>query len=229
MKKRILIIEDEPGIVLTLEDRLVSEGFEVESAGDGISGEALAKTGRFDLILLDIMLPNKDGFQVCQDLRSAGIETPIIMLTARTTNIDTVMGLRLGADDYVSKPFDFQILLARIQANLRRTASQPASPVEDHEYAIGDFVLDTGAHQLKKGDRVIQLNTQEYRLLRFFVEHSGVIFSRDELLNEVWGYDTETTTRTVDVHVAWLRKKLEDLPVPRYLLTIRGSGYKFVP
>ncbi|MCJ8313857.1 MAG: response regulator transcription factor [Saccharospirillaceae bacterium] len=234
MKRKILIIEDEAGIVFMLTDRLENEGYAVEHANDGIKGEKLALTNHYNLILLDVMLPKKDGFQVCQDLRKQNIQTPIIMLTARSTNIDTIMGLKLGADDYLSKPFDMQVLLARIEARLRVKPSQ--SHITNETYALNnqtiikfdDFELDTLKQELSLKQQVITLNTQEYRLLNFFVTHPNQIHSRDELLNEVWGIHSNITTRTVDVHVAWLRKKLNDQPVAKRLITFRGRGYKFI-
>ena len=229
MKAKILIVEDEAGIAFMLSDRLENEGYEVSHAPDGAIGEKMALSNVFDLILLDVMLPEKDGFQVCQDLRKQNIQTPIIMLTARSTNIDTVMGLKLGADDYLSKPFDMQVLLARIEVRLRAT---PVKTV--HEKISGTLItfdgyeLDTQKQELTFNKEIITLNTQEYRLLNFFATHANQIHSRDELLNEVWGIHSDITTRTVDVHVAWLRKKLNDQPVAKRLITYRGRGYKFV-
>lgn len=229
MDHSILIVEDERGMQIALQDRLGSEGYEVAVESDGIRGEARAREDHFDLIILDIMLPGRDGFQVCQNLREALIQTPILMLTARDTTIDTVMGLRIGADDYLAKPFDMQVLLARIEALIRRgTASQKKKKHGGTEYRFDRFVLDTSARQLRADDEVIELSSQEYRLLEFFVEHAGRTLDRNELLNEVWGYDTETTTRTVDVHVSWLRQKLGEQQRPTHILTVRGYGYRFV-
>jgi DNA-binding response OmpR family regulator len=231
---RILLIEDEEGLVLALEDALRTEGYEVHAATDGIAGQREASTGGYDLMILDVMLPGRDGFQVCQNLRGAGVQTPILMLTARSTTIDTVMGLRIGADDYLTKPFDMQVLLARIQALLRRTehAQKPdqplRTPLPPGVYQFGGFRLDTQRMQLKKGEEIIPLNVQEYRLLEVFVRNPDRVLSRDMLLSEAWGYDTETTTRTVDVHLAWLRQKLGEKDFPRHLVTVRGFGYKFI-
>ncbi|MBI9103941.1 MAG: response regulator transcription factor [Spirochaetales bacterium] len=227
---RILIIEDELGLQITLTDFLESEGFEVKVKGEGISGQAEAETGGWDLILLDVMLPGRDGFQICQNLREGGIVTPILMLTARGTNIDTVMGLRLGADDYLTKPFDTQILLARIKALIRR-ASRILSPSEKHtegSFSFGEFVLDTVKGELCEGESPVELNSQEYRLLLYLLKNTGRVLTRDELLDGVWGYEQVTTTRTVDVHIAWLRQKLGEQSRPGFIQTVRGRGYKFV-
>ena len=232
---RILLVEDEEGLVLALEDALRGEGYRVKSVGDGVSGQREAEAAEEDLIILDVMLPGRDGFQVCKNLRDAGINTPILMLTARSTTIDTVMGLRIGADDYLTKPFDMQVLLARVQALLRRAAmaarqrkpkGEEASP---GIYSFGPFRLDTVKMQLFRGDTPIALNVQEYRLLLVFARNPDRVLSRDFLLSEAWGYDTETTTRTVDVHCAWLRQKLGEQDFPRHLVTVRGFGYKFIP
>jgi DNA-binding response OmpR family regulator len=235
-RKTILVVEDEEGLVVALEDRLRTEGYEVKAVGDGISGQREASTGRYDLVILDVMLPGRDGFQVCQNLRTEGCRTPILMLTARGTTIDTVMGLRLGADDYLTKPFDMQVLLARIHALLRRTTNGPAAapggdapPVAARLHRFGPFALDQDRLQLLREGVHVPLNAQEYRLLEVFVRNPGRVLSRDFLLNEAWGYDAETTTRTVDVHVAWLRQKLGEKDHPRHLLTVRGYGYKFLP
>ncbi len=228
--KRILLIEDEEGLVLSLEDRLGNEGYSVVSRFDGKNGEEEARSGFYDLIILDIMLPERDGFQVCQNLRAAGITTPVLMLTARNTTIDTVTGLRIGADDYLVKPFDFQELLARIFALLRRTGSlQSPQCARQDVYKFGEFSLDTRKQELRRGKELILLNTQEYLLLKYFVEHPNRVIPRDEILDEVWGYESETSTRTVDVHISWLRQKLGEQSEPRRLLTIRGRGYRFDP
>ena len=229
MKPKILIVEDEPGLQLAIEDRLINEGFDVETEENGARAEEKARKGVYDLILLDIMLPGRDGFQICQNLRDASIHTPILMLTARGSNIDTVMGLRIGADDYLTKPFDMQILIARVQALLRRSAVPKREKTRGGaRYSFGDMVLDTERQELLRGDRPVSLNAQEYRLLQFFVEHPNRVYSRDELLDEVWGYDTHTSTRTVDVHVAWIRQKIGEQQDPVHLRTVRGYGYKFL-
>ena len=238
-KYNILIVEDEVGVQITLEDRLVSEGYSVTVRGDGIEGEKEAKTGRHDLILLDVMMPGKDGFTVCQDVRKAGVATPILMLTARDTNIDTVMGLRVGADDYLAKPFDMQVLLARIEALLRRTSAsgQGSAAVkdadsEDDVIVFGDFSLNSDCGSLERRDSggnagAVELNAQEYRLLEYLVSHSGRIISRNTILDDVWGYESEITTRTVDVHIAKLRQRLGESDRPKHIITYRGRGYKF--
>jgi len=226
--KKILIIEDEEGMVLSLEDRLRSEGYRVASRRDGKSGEKEARSGRYDLIILDIMLPERDGFQVCQNLREAGVTTPILMLTARSTTLDMVTGLRTGADDYLRKPFEMQELLARILALLRRVQAT-GEKTEGGIFSFGDFSLDTQRQELVRGSTPVPLNTQEYRLLKFFAENPQRVLSRYELMDEVWGYDSVTTTRTVDVHVAWLRSKMGEKSRPRHLITVRGRGYRFEP
>ncbi|TFG63005.1 MAG: response regulator transcription factor [Spirochaetales bacterium] len=235
MKAEILIIEDEEGMVLTLKDRLEAEGYTVVPKKDGRSGEEEAKSGRYDLIVLDLMLPVRDGFQVCSNLREAGIRTPILMLTARTTILDTVTGLRAGADDYLRKPFDMQELLARVHALLRRSQKGAArgnaadGPAAAAVYRFGDFTLDTRRQELSGGGKPVPLNTQEYSLMVYLASHPHRVLSRDELLDEVWGYGSVTTTRTVDVHVAWLRQKLGEQEIPRHLVTVRGRGYRFEP
>jgi len=232
---RILLVEDEEGLVLALEDSLRGEGYDVHAVGEGPAGQREAASGRYDLMILDIMLPGRDGFQVCQNLRAAGSSIPILMLTARGTAIDTVMGLRLGADDYLTKPFDMQVLLARVQALLRRArpadaeAGHGAAPRRDASTCFGEFRLDMDQMRLQRGTEAIALSVQEFRLLEAFIRHPGQVLSREMLLSEAWGYDTQTTTRTVDVHVAWLRQKLGEKSLPRHLITVRGFGYKFVP
>lgn len=228
MTRRILLVEDEQGLVLTLTDRLESEGFEVDVTGDGQNAVQLASEEHFDLIVLDVMLPRKNGFDVCRDLRRGGIETPILMLTARKQLADKVVGLKLGADDYVTKPFEMMELLARIEALLRRAPS-PADQPSSSVYQIDGLRVDIRTGEVRCADREIELTAREFQLLRYFVEHRGELLSREELLNEVWGYDSLPTTRTVDVHVAWLRQKLEDNHKhPRRIITVHGRGYKFV-
>jgi DNA-binding response OmpR family regulator len=231
MVKTLLIVEDEDGMAFMLRDRFESEGYKVVHKDNGPDGEAFARQHAVDIILLDVMLPGKDGFQVCHDLRREGISAPILMLTARSTSIDTVMGLKFGADDYLTKPFDMAVLSARVEALLRRTQpdAQKSSPISDNSYPFGEYELNLTTQELYRGKESITLHTQEYRLLRYLVQNPNRILSRDELLNGVWGYDCEISTRTVDVHIAWLRKKLGDLPVSRHLITLRGRGYKFIP
>ena len=223
--KRILLVEDEPGLVLTLSDRLAREGYAVESATDGETGLERALREPFDLLLLDLMLPRLGGFDVCRELRRRGIETPVIMLTARGAVVDKVVGLKLGADDYVTKPFEMAELLARIEAHLRRT---PATPHPTEGYVFGDVRVDFRRAEATKDGAALELSAREFQLLRYFVEHRGATLSREELLNEVWGYNAMPSTRTVDVHVAWLRQKIEPNPRhPQFILTVHGMGYKF--
>jgi two-component system alkaline phosphatase synthesis response regulator PhoP len=227
MTKRILLVEDEPGLVLTLTDRLVSEGYSVEAASDGQLGLERAVASPFDLILLDVMLPRMNGFDVCRDLRRRGLETPVLMLTARGQTVDKVVGLKLGADDYVTKPFEMAELLARVEALLRRAPA--AAPLDPDSYHFGEVRVDFRRAEVERGGEAVELSAREFKLLRYFVEHRGATLSRDELLNGVWGYDAMPLTRTVDVHVAWLRQKLEANPRrPQYIVTIHGLGYKFV-
>ncbi|HEY8460812.1 MAG TPA: response regulator transcription factor [Blastocatellia bacterium] len=227
MSRRILLIEDEPGLVLTLTDRLTSEGYKVESARDGGAGLERASNEFFDAIILDVMLPRKNGFDVCRDLRQRGINAPILMLTARGQVVDKVVGLKLGADDYLTKPFEMIELLARVEALLRRAPS--AQPPQSEVYQFGSIKVDFRRAEVERDGRQVELSAKEFQLLRYFVEHREATLSRDELLNEVWGYDAMPTTRTVDVHVAWLRQKLEPNPRrPQFILTIHGMGYKFV-
>jgi len=227
-KRRVLVIEDEPGLVLTLTDRLGSEGYEVGAAADGPTGLAMATSEPWDVILLDVMLPGANGFDVCRDLRQQGVTTPVIMLTARGQVVDRVLGLKLGADDYVTKPFELIELLARIEVQLRRQASA-ASAAAATRYAFGDVSVDFRKAEVRRRGEPVELSAREFLLLKYFIEHREATLSRDELLNEVWGYRSMPSTRTVDVHVAWLRQKIEPNPrEPRFLLTIHGLGYKFV-
>jgi two-component system alkaline phosphatase synthesis response regulator PhoP len=225
---RILLVEDEPGLVLTLTDRLSSEGYEVEHAGDAPSALARATERAFDVILLDVMLPGGNGFDVCRDLRGRGVTSPIIMLTARGQVADKVVGLKLGADDYVSKPFDMMELVARIEAQIRRAGVRAGAPAAT-QYAFGNIAVDFRKAEVRRDGAEVELSAREFQLLRYLIEHRGATLSRDELLNEVWGYNAMPSTRTVDVHVAWLRQKIEANPKhPQHLLTIHGLGYKFV-
>jgi two-component system alkaline phosphatase synthesis response regulator PhoP len=226
MSSRILLIEDEPGLVMTLTDRLASEGYAVETAGDGEGGFERATTEFYDLIILDVMLPKKGGFEVCRDLRQRGVQTPIIMFTARGQVVDRVVGLKLGADDYVTKPIEMIELLARIEALLRRARPSPPDPRQ--VYQFGRIRVDFHRAEVTRDRVPIELSSREFRLLRYFIEHRGAAVTRDVLLNEVWGYNAMPLTRTVDVHVAWLRQKLEVNPHhPQYILTVHGLGYKF--
>jgi two-component system alkaline phosphatase synthesis response regulator PhoP len=225
---RILLIEDEPGLVLTLSDLLINEGYEVDSASDGPSGLEKALTGDFEIILLDVMLPGKSGFEVCKDIRQHGIDSAILMLTARTQVVDRVVGLKLGADDYLPKPFDPAELIARVEALNRRVYKEKMSPLVRFKYA--DISVDFDRGEVVKGGEPVGLAGKELQLLRYMVEHRGKVVSREELLQHVWDYQPTVTSRTVDVHVAWLRQKLEDNPqIPRHFHTVRGVGYRFTP
>lgn len=226
MSKRILLVEDELGLVITLTDRLANEGYLVENASDGETAFNRATTEVFDLIILDVMLPRKNGFDVCRDLRQKNISTPIIMLTARGQVIDKVLGLKLGADDYLTKPFEMMELLARIEALLRRVPLAEVSSAETYQF--GTVRIDFRSAEVTNNGQVLELSAKEFKLLRHLIERRGQILSRDDLLDEVWGYNAMLSTRTVDVHVAWLRQKLEPNPKhPQHILTVHGLGYKF--
>jgi two-component system alkaline phosphatase synthesis response regulator PhoP len=226
MTSRILLVEDEPGVRLTVEDRLKSEGYEVQSAADGEEGARRATGEPFDLVILDVMLPKRSGFDVCRDMRQKGVKTPVLMLTARTQVADRVVGLKLGADDYLMKPFAMAELLARVEARLRRPGTEMKNP---GAYRFGDVTVDFRRAEVEREGETVNLSAKEFQLLRYFVENRGASLSRDELLDKVWGYDAMPSTRTVDVHVAWLRRKLEPNPRhPQYILTLHGLGYKFV-
>jgi two-component system alkaline phosphatase synthesis response regulator PhoP len=223
--KRLLLIEDEPGLVLTLRDRLTREGYALETCSDGESGLERASREPFDLVLLDVMLPRLNGFDVLRELRKRGAQVPVIMLTAKGQVADKVVGLKLGADDYVSKPFEMVELLARIEAKLRR-APAVAHPAEG--YHFDDVRVDFRRAEVTKGGEPLDLSAREFQLLKYFIEHRGATLTREQLLNEVWGYNAMPSTRTVDVHVAWLRQKIEPNPRhPQYVLTVHGMGYKF--
>jgi two-component system, OmpR family, alkaline phosphatase synthesis response regulator PhoP len=223
---RLLLIEDEPGLRLTLIDRLASEGYRVDTAGDGVEGLERATEGRHDLIVLDVMLPRMSGLDVCRTLRQRGVSTPILMLTARGQLADKVVGLKLGADDYLTKPFETPELLARLEALLRRRAAGPQAGGD--VYRFGDISVDWRRMEVRRGGEAVGLSAREYKLLKHFIEHRGDTLSRDALLADVWGYDEMPLTRTVDVHVAGLRQKLESNPKsPEFILTIHGLGYKF--
>jgi two-component system alkaline phosphatase synthesis response regulator PhoP len=224
-KRRILVVEDEPGLVLTLSDRLRSEGHEIEVATDGNAAFEAARAGSFDLVVLDIALPKRSGLDVCRDLRREGVDTPILMLTARAELTDKVVGLKLGADDYLTKPFEMMELLARVEALLRRSGRALVGP---GAYAFGDVRVDFRKAEVYRSGEAVALSALEYKLLAYFIERRGVVLSRDELLDRVWGYEATPTTRTVDVHVASLRQKIESNPAkPRWILTVHGLGYRF--
>ena len=225
---RILLVEDEKGLILTLTDRLVSEGFEVESAADGQLGFDKALGSSYDLIILDVMLPKKNGYDVCRDLRQKGIETPILMLTAKGETIDKVLGLKLGADDYLTKPFEVIELLARVEALLRRRPVR-ANGHNTEAFRFGAVTVDFKRAEVTRDSERVDLSAMEFKLLQHLIENRGVVHSRDQLLDAVWGYEAMPTTRTVDVHIAWLRQKLESNPKhPSFIQTVHGMGYKFV-
>jgi DNA-binding response OmpR family regulator len=225
MNERILVVEDEPTIATSLRDDLEIEGFAVEVAGDGTTALARILDGKFDLVLLDLMLPGLDGFSVCREARLKGNRTPVIMLTAKGQEVDKVVGLELGADDYITKPFSRRELLARLKAVLRRAhdAPEPGSI-----YHFGDIIVDVGRAEVSRRGEKIDLTAVEFKLLRTFLEHRGRVLTIDELLQEVWGRDAVLTDRVVYTHVNNLRSKLEDNPhEPRYIIGVRGIGYRF--
>jgi two-component system alkaline phosphatase synthesis response regulator PhoP len=223
---RILVIEDEPQMLLGLRDNLELEGYEVATASDGDEGLAKAASFEPDLVILDLMLPRKNGFDVCRELRARSNPTPVVMLTARNQETDKVLGFELGADDYVTKPFSIVELLARIRAVLRRSGSRPGMA---DTCRVGDLDIDFRRHQARRGTERIEFTAREFELLRYFVGHVGQIVTREQILNEVWGYEDFPTTRTIDNFVAKLRQKIETSPhEPEHILTIHGSGYKFV-
>ncbi|MCK4787669.1 MAG: response regulator transcription factor [Desulfobacteraceae bacterium] len=222
---KILIIEDEESILLALEDNLSLEGYEVSSATDGEQGFSMAKEHSYDLIILDIMLPKMNGFDICRELRQAGITTPILMLTAKSQEVDKVLGLELGADDYVTKPFSPREFLARVKALLRR-AKQPQMEVD--QFRFGDIEVDFIKYEVRKKGRPIYLTALEFTLLHFLITHKEQVVSRDSILDKVWGDEVYVLPRTVDKHIAELRKKIEDKPSnPRHIVGVRGVGYKF--
>ena len=224
MNARLLIVEDEAALITTLRDRLRKEGYDVTVARDGNAGlEAALKDG-FDLVILDVMLPGQSGLSVCQKLRSSGSRVPILMLTARRQTIDKVAGLRTGADDYLTKPFQMAELLARVDALMRRSAQ--ALPTDQYRFA--NFTVDFRKAELRRDGHALPMSGKEFQLLRYFIEHADATISRDELLREVWGYDVVPSSRTVDVHVAALRQKLEKDPRnPEWISTVVGLGYRF--
>ena len=223
---KVLIIEDEPNMVLGLKDSCVYEGYEVSVARDGKEGLEKAATEKPDIILLDVMLPLMSGIDVCRTLRTRGIETPILMLTARSEETDTVVGLEVGADDYVTKPFSVKELLARIRAHLRRAAKQVA---EIETFTFGDVELNFRKYAARKGGQALDLSPREFDILRYLIRHRGEIVTRDQLLDEVWGYDSSPVTRTVDNHIARLRQKIEPHPSePQHIITVHRLGYRFL-
>lgn len=223
-ERRILLVDDEAGLRRTLSDRLRKEGYAVDTAANGAIGFELARKGHYDLVILDLNLPLKDGIQICHDLRSEGRNLAVLMLTARDSVADKITGLKSGADDYMTKPFESAELLARIEALFRRTRADDVA----EEVAFGDVVVRIRAGQVLRGGQPVRLSAQEFKLLAHLVKNPGVVMSRDELLDAVWGYQAAPETRTVDVHVSWLRQKLEPEPHnPRFIVTVYGLGYRF--
>lgn len=229
--KRILVVEDDKTLLDVLKYNLTREGYEVVIATDGVQGLEVARSERPDLVILDIMLPKLDGFEVCRILRKEMI-IPVLMLTAKVSEVDKVVGLEIGADDYMTKPFSLRELLARVRALLRRTEMLEQEALFEQSMpqviAIGNLKVDFSRHEVSLGDSVLDLSPKEFELLALLVRNRGRVFSRDYLLNKVWGYDYVGDTRTVDVHIRWLRQKIEIDPAhPQNLLTVRGVGYKF--
>jgi len=223
---RILIVEDEPNMVAGLRDNFEFEGYDVVSAYDGAEGLERALADSPDLVVLDVMMPKMSGLEVCKQLKAKRPSIPIIMLTARGQEVDKVVGLELGADDYVTKPFSIRELLARVKAVLRRSHTLPK---EQDRYSFGDAEVDLRSCRVMRNGKELEFSSTEFELLKYFVCHAGEVLSRDRLLEEVWGYDSYPTTRTVDAHLVRLRQKLEPNPEqPRFFLTVHGTGYRFV-
>ena len=225
-RAKILVVEDEPAMVAGLRDNFEFEGYEVITARDGIEGLERALDESPDLVVLDVMMPRMSGLEVCKQLRAKRASLPIIMLTARGQEVDKVVGLELGADDYVTKPFSIRELLARVKSVLRRTAVLPKDK-EQHSFA--DVEVDLRRCRVLRSGKALDISSKEFDLLKYFICHSGETLSRDRLLDEVWGYENFPTTRTVDAHIVRIRQKLEPVPEqPRFFLTVHGVGYKFV-
>ena len=228
MTTRVLIVEDDEAMSIALRDGFQYEGYSVTVAKDGESGLQLATEESPDLILLDVMLPKMTGLDICKNLRGGGSAVPIIMLTARGQEIDKVLGLKLGADDYITKPFGFMELLARAEAVLRRSNPVQAAPSAVETYRFGDVSVDFRRHEAHKADQPVDLSPREFQLLGFFNQHRGEVITREKLLDTVWDYNSIPFTRTVDMHIAKLRKKIEDNPSdPRHIVTVHRLGYKF--
>ena len=226
MRGNVLFVEDEQALQMTVGDRLRNEGYVVEYAANGDEGFEKATQLPFDLIILDVMLPKRDGFDVCKGIREAGLITPILMLTARGQTSDKVSGLKIGADDYVTKPFNMLELMARVEALMRRAPIRP--PEQAGGLDFGSIHLDLVGTEVTQNGRPVNLSAREFQLLRYLVDHRGATVSREELLKQVWGYSADIYTRTVDVHIASLRQKLEEDPKqPKFVLTVQGFGYKF--
>ena len=224
--ENILIIEDEESILMALTDDLGLEGYEIETATDGLKGLEMAKQKRYDLIILDIMLPKMDGFEVCKQLRQSDVGTPILMLTAKSLEIDKVLGLELGADDYVTKPFSPRELLARIKAILRRVKDTQG---QINVCRFGDVEIDFKKYEVKKKGQPVYLTSLEFSLIGFLIKHKDQVVDRSTILDEVWGKDVYVLPKTVDTHVGHLRKKIEDDPAnPKHIIGVRGTGYRFI-
>jgi two-component system, OmpR family, alkaline phosphatase synthesis response regulator PhoP len=225
MSWRILIVEDEPGLVLTISDLLRAEGYEVSTAADGPAGLAMASEQQFAVIILDVMLPKKTGFDVCRELRQRGVDSAILMLTAKTQVVNRVVGLKLGADDYLAKPFEPTELLARIEALLRRVRKERRIAVRTFHF--DDVEIDFERSEILKAGQRVDVAAKELLLLRYLVDHRDRVVPREEILQKVWEYDSQVTSRTVDVHVSWLRQKLDNPQNPKHIQTVRGKGYRF--
>lgn len=227
MKKKILIIEDEEDLIKGLKFNLSDEGYEVDWAVNGVQGLHKALEEKPDLIILDVMMPEMDGFEVCRKLRHKNISVPIIMLTAKGEEIDKVVGLEIGADDYVTKPFSVRELLARIKVQLRRSERKETS--FENVYSFGDIEIDFSQYKAKSKGKELDLTSLELDILKFLISHQGEIVSRDDLLNKIWGYENYPTTRTIDNHILKLRKKIESDPSkPKFILSVYGGGYRFI-
>jgi DNA-binding response OmpR family regulator len=223
---KILVIEDEPNMVAGLRDNFEFEGYKVITAGDGVEGLQKALDESPDLVVLDVMMPRMSGLEVCKQLRAKRASIPIIMLTARGQEVDKVVGLELGADDYVTKPFSIRELLARVKAILRRSSTAPKL---QEQHSFGDVEVDLRRCRVVRSGKLLDVSSKEFELLKYFISHTGETLSRDRLLEDVWGYDNFPTTRTVDTHLVRLRQKLEPDPEqPQYFLTVHGTGYRFV-
>jgi DNA-binding response OmpR family regulator len=223
--RKVLIVEDDQAMAVALRDGFTYEGYSVHVARDGAAGLRMAEERSHDLVILDVMLPRMSGLDVCRQLRSAGNDTPIIMLTARGQEIDKVLGLKTGADDYVTKPFSFLELMARVEAVLRRTSKSTEAA---EAVSFGDVEMNFKTFEAKKGGRALELSPREFKMMKYFVEHRGEVVTRDQLLDHVWGYEGLPLTRTVDMHIAKLRQKIEDTPSdPHHVITVHRVGYKF--
>ena len=226
MDEKILIIEDEEDLVRGIKLNLSDEGYEVDWAGDGEEGLRKAQEGTYDLIILDIMLPKKNGLDICRELRQKKINTPIIMLTAKGEEVDKVLGLEIGADDYMTKPFSIRELLARIKAHLRREKREVKKIPKT--YSFGDVEIDFAHFKVKRKGRELDLTSLEAEILKYFIAHQGEVIPRNDLLDKIWGYEKYPTTRTIDNHILKLRKKIEDNPSrPCHILSVYGEGYRF--